>query len=156
MMLATQPRTSRARGIRAGYRSGLEELVAQQLKRLGIDGAYESLKIPYTPPSKLRHYTPDFILPNGIIIETKGRFITADRQKHKYIKSEHSALDIRFVFSNAKTKLSKGSPTTYGKWCEQHGFLYSVRCIPKDWLLEPPCPHRLNALSSIKSSTLTL
>ena len=31
-------------------------------------------------------YTPDFVLPNGVIIETKGRFVAADRRKHLEIK----------------------------------------------------------------------
>lgn len=137
------------RGLIAGYRSGLEDKVAAELKARGIKVAYESFSIPYTPPLKTRRYTPDFPLPNGIIVETKGRFITADRQKHKYIKAEHPDLDIRFVFSNSKTKLTKGSKTTYAAWCEAYGFQCADKSIPEDWLNEPPCPKRLKAIENI-------
>jgi hypothetical protein len=130
------PLSVRQRAIAEGYRSGLEEKVGHQLATLGIKAEYESLKIKFTEPAKLRSYTPDWFLPNGIIIETKGRFITTDRQKHLLVKQQHPHLDIRFVFSNSKTKLSKTSPTTYGQWCEKHGFQYSNKEIPTEWLKE--------------------
>lgn len=133
----------------AGYRSGLEEKIAADLEAKGIKVRFESISIPYTPPIKTRKYTPDFPLENGIIIETKGRFVTEDRQKHKYIKAEHPDLDIRFVFSNSRAKLSKGSPTTYAMWCEQYGFLYADKSIPDEWLNEPPEPRRMAALASV-------
>jgi len=83
-----------------------------------------------------RTYTPDFILKNGIIIETKGRFLTADRKKHLCIKKQQPSLDIRFVFTNSRSKLSKGAKSTYGEWCIKHGFRYYDRIIPEDWLKE--------------------
>ena len=46
----------------SNYRSGLEEQIVQQLKRLKISFGYESEKIPYIRPEKLHKYTPDFIL----------------------------------------------------------------------------------------------
>ncbi len=64
------------------------------------------------------------------MVETKGRFLTADRQKHILIKDQHPALDIRFVFSNPNTRISKQSKTTYAMWCETHGFLYAPKTIP--------------------------
>jgi len=79
---------------------------------------------------------PDFKLPNGIIVETKGRFVLADRKKHKLIKEQHPELDIRFVFSNSNTKISKKSKTTYGAWCEKLGILYADKTIPEEWLKE--------------------
>jgi hypothetical protein len=81
-------------------------------------------------------YTPDFQLPNGIIIETKGRFVTADRQKHRLIREQYPELDIRFVFSNSKARISKQSQTTYAAWCERYGFKYADRWIPEDWFNE--------------------
>jgi hypothetical protein len=83
-----------------------------------------------------RTYTPDFILANGIIIETKGRFIATDRRKHLAIKKQHPKLDIRFVFTNSNSRLYKGSRSTYGMWCTKHGFRYYDRIIPEDWLKE--------------------
>ena len=132
-----------------GYRSGLEEKIAAELEAKGIRVRFETLAIPYTPPVKTRKYTPDFPLENGIIIESKGRFLTEDRQKHKHIKAEHPDLDIRFVFSNSRAKLSKGSPTTYAMWCQQYGFLYADKSIPQAWLDEPPCPVRLEAIRRV-------
>lgn len=122
--------------LKHGFRSGLEEKVAKALKEQGIDPKYEEEKIVYTVPSRKATYTPDFRLPNGIYVETKGRFVVADRQKHLFIKAQHPELDIRFVFSNSNAKISKTSKTTYAMWCEQHGFKYADKVIPQEWIDE--------------------
>jgi hypothetical protein len=116
----------------------LEETVAAQLEAASIPVMYEDKdsKIKYTEPAKNRTYTPDFILPNGIIIETKGRFVTADRQKHLLVKAQHPDLDIRFVFSNSRSRISKLSATTYGMWAEKNGYKYADKLIPASWLKE--------------------
>jgi hypothetical protein len=124
-----------AHGLKHGYRSGLEDKVSKQLQESGVSFEYETLKIQYEV-NETRRYTPDFILPNGIIIETKGRFVAADRKKHLLIKQQHPDLDIRFVFSNSRAKLSKGAKSTYAEWCEKHGFLYADKEIPQEWLHE--------------------
>lgn len=142
----TATKTSDQRGLVEGYRSGLEDKVADQLRSLSIPVHYEAAKIKYTPPLKTRTYSPDFILPNGIIIETKGRFVTADRQKHKCIHIEHPELDIRFVFSNPNNRISKTSKTTYAKWCEDYGFLYAAKLIPREWLKEAPNKYSIKAI----------
>ncbi len=134
--MKTKTSEVRQRAIKAGYRSGLEEIVGEQLKSAGVEAEYESTKIKYSKPSRNATYTPDFVLPNGIIIETKGRFVTADRQKHLLIKDQHPDLDIRFVFSNSRGRISKQSSTTYAMWCEKNGFLYADREIPDEWLDE--------------------
>lgn len=127
-----------ANGIKNGWRSGLEEKIADELAAQKVAFSFESIAIPYTRPAKQCRYTPDFILPNGIIVETKGRFVTADRQKHLLIKAQHPDLDIRFVFSCSKTRLSKKSSTTYAMWCEKHGFKYADKSVPRAWLDEKP------------------
>ena len=109
------PHKVRRDAIKHGYRSGLEDQVAANLNDLKISYSYESLKIEWEDLS-YRTYTPDFILYNGIIIETKGRFLTLDRRKHLAIKKQHPNLDIRFVFENSKRKLSKGAKSTYAEW----------------------------------------
>lgn len=130
-------RTSqRNAGLKHGWRSGLEELIAEQLKGLGAKYRFEALVVPFVQPVKPRRYTPDFILPNGIIIETKGRFVTADRQKHKLVKEQHPNLDIRFVFSNSKQRISKQSKTTYATWCQTYGFKYADKLVPTSWVFE--------------------
>jgi hypothetical protein len=128
------PPRSRLRrsALKAGFRSGLEQDNAKHLERLGCDFEYETFKVKYV--AKPKTYTPDFKLANGIIVETKGRFVPSDRAKHLLIKEQYPELDIRFVFSNSKTKLNKGSKTTYGDWCIKHGFKYADGLIPKDWI----------------------
>lgn len=130
----------RARAIKHGYRSGLEETIAEQLQKYRVEYEYENPdnKIKYTIPAKDHSYLPDFKLPNGIIVETKGRFVLADRKKHELIKKQHPEIDIRIVFSNSNTKISKKSKTTYGSWCEKLGIPYADKLIPIDWLLEKP------------------
>jgi hypothetical protein len=117
-----------------GYRSGLEVGLAEALTHVGINGEYEQHKIKYVKPATNHTYTPDFRLPNGIFIETKGRFVAEDRKKHILIKDQHPELDIRFVFQNSKNKIRKGSNTTYADWCEKHGFQYADKTIPETWL----------------------
>lgn len=136
----------RQRALAAGYRSGLEEATSKNLKQRGVAFEYESRVIHYTKPARQAKYTPDFILPNGIIIETKGRFVTADRQKHILILDQHASLDIRFVFSNPNTRISKNSKTTYAMWCEKHGFPYAKQVIPDEWVKELPNPASWEAL----------
>lgn len=118
--------------IKHGWRSGLEERVSKELDEAGIKYEYETQKIKYRVEED-RTYTPDFILPNGVIVETKGRFTTADRKKHLLIKKQHPTLDIRFVFQNSRAKLYKGAKSTYAQWCENQGFVYADKSIPKEW-----------------------
>lgn len=126
-----------ARGLRKGYRSGLEEAVSRDLEAQGIEPEYETIELRYEVPISIHRYTPDFLLPNGIVIESKGRFTVEDRKKHVYIKEQLPDLDLRFVFSNPLTKINKKSKTTYAMWCEHNGFLYAKKLIPEVWILEP-------------------
>lgn len=124
-------------GKKYGFKSGLEESICKQLEQNGVPIRYEEKEsvISYIIPSSEHNYHPDFILPNGIIVETKGRFVLADRKKHLLIKQQHPNLDIRFVFTNSKNKISKGSKTTYAMWCEKNAFLYADKQIPQEWFL---------------------
>ena len=120
-----------------GFKSGLEENVSKQIESKGIAVEYESEKVAYIIPASEHTYNPDFKLPNGIRVETKGRFVIADRKKHLLVKEQNPNLDIRFVFSNSKNKINKKSKTTYGDWCDKHGFKYADKVIPDEWFLEP-------------------
>lgn len=149
-MATSNPHTRRNpythRHCKAAYRSGLEEANAKLLASFGITPVlYEQFTITYLIPSRETHYTPDFVLPNGIVIETKGRFLPEDRQKHILIKEQHPELDLRFVFSNSNAKLYKGSPTSYAQWCQKFGFKYADRHIPESWVREPKVPARVQA-----------
>jgi hypothetical protein len=122
--------------LKHGFRSGLEETIAEQLDKLGIEYKYEQVQLEYIRPASKHVYTPDFVLPNGIIVETKGRFLAPDRQKHMLVRKHNPELDIRFVFSNSKARLSKVSRTTYAQWCEKNKFKYADKVIPQEWLDE--------------------
>ena len=129
------PHKVRREAIKYGYRSGLEHKISMALDTIKYNYDYESIKIEWEDLA-YRTYTPDFILNNGIIIETKGRFLTTDRRKHLCIKKQHPKLDIRFVFTNSRSKLSKCAKSTYAEWCIKYGFRYYDRIIPEDWLKE--------------------
>lgn len=120
----------------ASYRSGLEEKMASQLETHGVPSVFEQYEVKYVVPSSNHTYTPDFVLPSGIIIEGKGIFDSDDRKKHTLIREQHPELDIRFVFSNANAKLYKGSPTSYAMWCQKNGFKYATKVIPVEWMKE--------------------
>ena len=117
---------------RVQFRSKFEKNTALSLKREGVDFEYETLKISYT---KLATYTPDFIFPNGVIIEAKGFFKPSDRTKHLLIQAQdkENKYDIRFLFQNAYNRLTKNSNTTYDKWCDRHGFMWCHKRIPTEW-----------------------
>jgi len=71
-----------------------------------------------------------------IFIETKGLFTSADRQKMRLVKEQHPEKDIRFVFSNSRSRISKKSSTTYAMWCDKYGFKHADKHIPLEWLNE--------------------
>lgn len=103
-----------------------------------------------TAPSRPRalqlRFTPDFILDNGFIVETKATLDHDYRQQLLLVMAHHRALDIRIVFFRSDRPLRKGATTTLADWCVRHGFLYADKLIPVSWLTEPPCPWRLFAL----------
>ena len=126
----------KAAQLKYGVRSGLEADNCKHLEDKGVPYEYEKHKIKWED-HQWRSYTPDFVLDgNGIIVETKGRFVAADRRKHLKVKEQYPKLDIRFVFTNSRAKLSKGAKSSYADWCIKHGFRYYDRIIPEDWLKE--------------------
>lgn len=115
-------------------RSSFEDRVTRDLASRGIPYEYEGRYIVYI--GKPHRYIPDITLENGVIVEVKGYFDAKDRAKHLLIKAQHPDLDIRFVFQNAKLRLSKSSKTTYSQWAERHGFLWAEGYIPTEWAKE--------------------
>ena len=114
------------------FRSGLEKDVANLLNRLGVSYEYETHKIAYQIQ---HHYSPDFILPNGIILECKGYWDAPDRRKIKNVCEQNPDLDIRMVFQAPFNRISKKSKTTYAKWCDRHSIPWtSFHNIPIEWL----------------------
>lgn len=115
--------------IPSNFKSGFERTIATNLKNRGITFEYESLKLPYV----INHnYHPDFIFPNGVIVEAKGRFMKGDTAKMRAVKYQHPDLDIRFCFMAPHQKIP-GQKTTYAQWAERHGFPWCDSEIPEDW-----------------------
>ena len=115
------------------FRSGLEEQVAKLLSGLGISYEYESEKLGYTIE---HHYTPDFVLPNYVYLETKGYWSPSDRRKILNVKKSNPEVDLRMVFQAPFNKINKNSKTTYAKWCEKHDIPWTAyHNIPLDWLI---------------------
>jgi Autographiviridae endonuclease I len=158
-------RSSNARfsGVQLGHRSGLEDTLAAQLKAAGVPSEYESCTISYY--SGPHTYTPDFPLPNGIIVESKGYFKPEDRAKHLLIKQQHPNLDIRFVFQRGATYIAskkerekreanarrQGKPlpkhATYIDWCRKNGFQCAEKLIPQAWIDESWMAERFTNLT---------
>ncbi len=115
------------------FRSGLEEQVAKLLDGLGISYQYESEKLSYT----IEHnYTPDFLLPNYVYLETKGYWDAADRRKVLAVKRANPDIDLRMVFQSPFNKISKKSKTTYAQWCDKHDIPWTAyHNIPLEWLI---------------------
>lgn len=116
-----------ARG--AGYRSGFEQRVAEQLTTF----EYEADRLPYEI-NETHYYTPDFTLPeSGIVLECKGRLTVHDRKKLLLIKEQYPELDLRLVFMYPNNKLSSKSKTRYWEWAEKHGFPWCGPNVPEEW-----------------------
>ena len=113
------------------YRSKFEAGIAASLDKRSVSFSYESLVLDYIIEGQ---YKPDFVLPNGVIVETKGFFPADQRRKMLCVKAQHPDLDIRMCFQNAKEKISRAKRSiTYGQWATRHGFKWSSGTIPDDW-----------------------
>lgn len=118
------------------YRSKFEATVAKALRSLGVKFGYENTKLNYVVPQRVASYTPDFVLPNGIIVECKGRFTLEDRKKMLYVIASNPDKRIRLLFQNSRVKINKNSKTTYADWCDKNGIIWAEGEIPKSWIKE--------------------
>lgn len=118
-----------------GYKSISECKVADMLNDNHVVFQYEPMKIDYEWKEE-KSYTPDFVLPNGVMLEVKGVLFIEHRKKHLFIKHQYPELDIRFVFDNPNKKLRKNGKMTHADWCERYGFRYCKLSdgIPEEWL----------------------
>lgn len=115
------------------YRSTFEDKVVKELQEGNIKFEYETLKLKYALPG--RTYTPDIMLPNGIVVELKGYFPSEDRAKMKAVIQQYPDIDIRMVFQNSSKTITKTSKTTYGIWCDKNGITWAEGSIPLEWIL---------------------
>lgn len=121
------------------YRSDSERRLADLLKAAKCSFQFEPYYIQYRV-EQTRKYLPDFVLPNGIILEVKGRFTAADRQKQLLVRRSNIFEDIRIVFDNPNNKLYKGAKSTYADWCRKHGIIFCSakdHSVIREWLNDP-------------------
>lgn len=118
------------------FRSNFELKLATNLKNQGIPFDFESVTLKYFKEHK---YKLDFSIQSGkLLVESKGYFTAADRQKMLDVKKENPELDIRLLFMKDQ-KIHKLSKTRYSDWCKKYGFKYAVSedaILPVDWLKE--------------------
>ena len=137
-MAAPKRQTRRAKQLEryAPYKSGLEYKIAGLLDAAGRTVVYERDKLDYVVPATKHKYTPDFKLKKNVFIEGKGRLLPSERKKHILVKEQNPDIEIKFFFDNADKPIYKGSPTTYGMWCEKYGFEYTDlrKGLPESWL----------------------
>ena len=115
------------------FRSKYEETVYNNVLENGFTVEYEPFSLAYLVKG---NYYPDFVLPNGIIVEAKGYFDSRSRAKMVAVKKNNPDLDIRMLFMNSKTKVRKGSKLTYADWCEKYKYPYADGMIPLEWFNE--------------------
>lgn len=116
------------------FRSGFEKRIWENAKKARKPIEYEpqSPRIHYIIPY---WYLPDFVLPNGIIVEAKGYLRPRDRTKMRKVRENNPDLDIRFLFQNANMKLTKSrNSEMYWQWAERLGFQWAEGDhIPLTW-----------------------
>ena len=115
------------------FRSKFEEDMYKAAKRSRKRLEHEPFFIPYVIKGS---YLPDFVLPNGIIVEAKGYLDAAACRKMKAVKASNPHLDIRFVFQNANGKRNRRAKLKNWEWAEKHGFQWAEGTIPLDWWKE--------------------
>ena len=131
------------------YRSGYEKQVAMHLTNKGGKFQYEPFELGYYIPITgicdkcgsdqvlvYRRYIPDFVLSNGLIIESKGKFTSIDRTKMLRVIEWNPDQDIRMLFMR-DNYLTRKKITRYSSWASKHGVAHAVSSkgeVPKDWM----------------------
>lgn len=113
-------------------KSGLERKFKLLAEAKGLELKYETTKFPYT---KLSHYIPDWEIRKDVFVETKGYLSPSNRANLLAFKEQYPHVTILLMFGNSDNKLNKKSKTSYGEWCDRHGFQWAdIRNgIPLHW-----------------------
>ena len=128
-------------------RSKFETRVGIDLEERGIAFEYEleSYKYKAKPYNakcedcngknvfETRSYTPDFFLPNGVIVEAKGRWRPKERKILKALQESNPELDIRMLFMRDNWLTTKHLQR-YSDWCNKNNIEYAVGRVPESWL----------------------
>jgi hypothetical protein len=137
-------------------KSGFEKKVAAYLSSNKVPFEYETLRVPFTVPAKKRTYNPDFMLPNGVIIEAKGKLDRDVREKMALVLEQNPTLDIRILFMR-NNKIAKNSKTRYSDWCEKRGITYAVSeqgHVPEEWLSDATRSGSTAGLDELQSPSI--
>lgn len=132
------------------YKSRYEYDIAVDLISRGVEFEYEAKAFNYTvqvthgycpecgtkPAVVDRSYTPDFFLSNGVIVEAKGRFTSAERKKHAAIREQYPDLKLYLLFAQ-NNLLQKGGKKKYTEWCDSKKICSAVgKKVPEEWIEE--------------------
>lgn len=130
------------------YRSAFEERLAQQLEEAGVEFEYEKYTYTFDVPVGQRlvcdecggnsivrekRYTPDFFLPNGMVIEAKGKLLAEHRRVFEAFKLAFPEEDFRLIFMRDNL-LRKRGKHRYSDWARSAGIRYSIGRIDPEWL----------------------
>lgn len=126
-------------GLIKGFRSQFEDRIARDLCERKIAFRYERMidRIQWTRPATHHVYSPDFVLIRAdghlIYVEAKGRLDGDSMAKMLHVCRQHVELDIRFLFSNAKTSAGRQKKTA-GQWADKHKFKWAEGRVPDAWM----------------------
>lgn len=131
------------------YRSKFEQKIGDYLTSCHVPFKYEEVTVAYQKEIKgecnvcgssdvcgSAKYTPDFLLPNGIFIEAKGKFTSSDRTKLLAVLRSNNQITrdnfrILFMYDNW---LTKRKVKRYTDWCAQHNIECAVgHEVPEAW-----------------------
>lgn len=148
----------RKQAIAAGFRSGLEEETAKTLDFHKVKYVFEpaDMKLDWFVKSRKRSlscavcesheiiethaYTVDFALEDGkVLLESKGRFMSADRVKMEAIQNLYPNKLVIMLFANPNARISKGSKTRYKDWCDKKNMKW-LDFRDKEW------PYQMNRM----------
>jgi hypothetical protein len=146
--------------------SDYERAVVDDLIDRGISYEYETARFDYSTPVtkghceacgeqskrvvQRRYRTLDITLPNGIVVEVKGKFPSPIRTLMRHIVRCNSGADIRMIFMRDNWLVAKTKKRKYSDWCRTVGIpcavgdprenpgtiAYGVGGIPQEWIDE--------------------
>jgi hypothetical protein len=136
---------ARAAGLKAGYRSGYESTLVQQLT---IPFEYEAESFKLTIPVRghkctrcgtgtdvvrVVSYTPDFFLETGWIVEAKGKFTPKDRKLALAFKEQYP--DRKYALSFQRDNyLTKKRSMRYSEWASKNDIPWVIGGFRQEWV----------------------
>ena len=122
-----------------GIQRNTDEFILYQKQRIPVNNAVfpETMRIPLPQYLIMRH-VPDFLLPNGLLIETKGVMDVTYPQKVELLAVCHPSVMKRYrvCFGNADLITPKRGTLTYAQWAHKQGITWCEGDIPESWFME--------------------